>query len=200
MPQKRVRAHVNPLSITHEVHFEGFKNNNPIWMDVGSCKGEFVEALALKFPEKNFIACEIRRPLTEKLRKKFADFPNVVVFDGDAGLNFQNILQPSFDQGVKLEKVFVNFPDPWFKEKHKKRRFINPKFLEKSADFLGQETEFIFQTDQKFMFDETIEVLEESAFNNIEFFDESPYGVQTDWESAKIKEGDQINRMKFWKS
>lgn len=200
MPQRRVRHHVNPFSITHEVHFEGFENNNPIWMDIGSCKGEFVYELAQKFPEKNFIACEIRQPLVKKLRELYKDLPNVRVFDGDAGKNFQNLLKPSFDKGILLEKVFVNFPDPWFKEKHKKRRFINPVFLENSQEFLTSDTEIIFQTDQKFLFDETIEIVEESAFNNVSFFSEPLFGVRTKWEKGKIAEGDEIYRMIFRKN
>lgn len=200
MPQKRIRHHVNPLSITHEVHFEGFLNTNPIWMDIGACRGEFVYELAQKFPEKNFIACEIRRPLVRKLEELYKDLPNVAVFDGDAGKNFQNLLRSSFEKGVILEKVFVNFPDPWFKEKHKKRRFITPEFLEKSQEFLSSDTEFVFQTDQKFLFDETLEVVQESAFADVSFFDEPPLGVRTKWEKGKIAEGDAIYRMSFRKN
>ncbi|PID70601.1 hypothetical protein CSB37_00745 [bacterium DOLZORAL124_38_8] len=199
MAQRRVRKHVNPLSILHEVHFEGFENNNPLWMDIGACKGEFTKALAQKFPEKNFIACEIRKPLQKKLEVLYADDDNVVVFDGDAGKNFKTMLAPSFKRGVKLEKVFINFPDPWFKDRHKKRRFVNAKFLEDIKDFVDETTEFIFQTDQEFLFHETIEVLQDSAFSSITYFDESPFGVQTDWESAKVKEGNKIWRMVFKK-
>jgi tRNA (guanine-N7-)-methyltransferase len=196
---KRVRNHVNPLSILKEHSFEGFENDNPLVVDVGACKGEFVEALALKFPDKNFIAFEIRVPLARKLEERFREMPNLVVFDGDAGRNFRSILGPSLERGVLVETIYVNFPDPWFKDKHKKRRFVNAKFLEDMDGFLPSETEFVFQTDQKFLFDETLEVLQESAYTDIQYFDESPHGVQTDWESAKRKEGDRIYRMRFRK-
>ena len=196
----RVRAHVNPLSILKEHSFKGFENNNPIIVDVGSCKGEFSEALIKKFPEKNFVLFEIRVPLAEKLREKFKEYPNIVVFDGDAGKNFKNIFQSSIKKGAHIEEIFVNFPDPWFKEKHKKRRFINPKFLEECAEWISDDTWFVFQTDQRFLFEETLEVVESSSFSYIERFETSAHDTPTHWEQQKMDEGFQIWRMRFKKA
>ncbi len=197
MSPRRVRNHVNPLAILKEYKFAGFANKNPIMVEVGSCKGEFITEIIAKNPSKNFILFEIRVPLANKLREKFKDFSNVVVFDGDAGRNFREILLPSIQNGVSIEQIFVNFPDPWFKDKHKKRRFINEKFLANCAEWLPTETEFVFQTDQEFMFQETLEVLKNSAYQNIEFFDDSIHGVPTHWEKQKLLEGAKIWRMKF---
>jgi len=194
---KRVRTHVNPLSITKEYSFSGFGNDRPVIVDVGACKGEFTENLLEKFPEKNFIVFEIRVPLANKLCEKFKEHDNVVVFDGDAGRNFKTIIEACFKDGASLETVYVNFPDPWFKERHKKRRFINNKFLDEAARYISSATEWVFQTDQKFLFDETLEVLEESEFNHVEYFDTPPFGIQTDWEQAKTAEGSAVYRMKF---
>ena len=194
---KRIRPHVNPLAITKEFSFSGFGNDRPIIIDVGACKGEFIEALIEKFLEKNFIVFEIRVSLAEKLKAKFADHKNVVVFDGDAGRNFRSIIEPCQNQGALVEEIFINFPDPWFKEKHKKRRFINSKFLTDCAEWLDERTEFIFQTDQEFLFNETLEVIEASSYSVVEIFKKSPYGVQTDWEQAKTEEGNLIWRMRI---
>lgn len=196
---QRVRAHVNPLAITDEHSFEGFKNNNPIVIDVGSCKGEFTQALIEKFPEKNFILFEIRVPLKQQLEVLFKGNDNVVIFDGDAGRNFRSIIEPSLERGVMIEEVYINFPDPWFKDRHKKRRFINSKFLEELSAYIPQETTFVFQTDQLFLFEETLEVLRASSFSDIEFFDTPPYGIETDWEQATKKLGREIWRMRFRK-
>lgn len=194
---KRVRNHVNPLSITKEFHFEGFGNNRPIFIDVGAFKGEFIYELAEKFPDHNYIVFEIRVPIANDLREKFKNHENVVVFDGDAGLNFRNILQPCLDEGATIEKIFINFPDPWFKEKHKKRRFITSKFLNETAEWLPAEAKFIFQTDQEFMFNETLEYLTETPYKNITRFDAPPFGVRTNWEKAKIALDLPIYRMEF---
>lgn len=199
MNRKRLRHHVNPLSITHEYSFEGFGNNNPIIIDVGACKGEFSEALIEKFPERNFILFEIRKPLTQKLKEKFKDHTNVAIFAGDAGRNFLNILKPCMEQGAVIEEIFVNFPDPWPKDKHKKRRFINSKFLEEIAPHFDTQTSFVFQTDFEPMFHDTVEVVEASTFSNIEYFKDSAHDIPTHWEKQKILEGDPIWRMRFQK-
>lgn len=196
---KRVRAHVNPLSITHETHFEGFSNTAGIFVDVGAYKGEFIDQLSEKFPQNNFLCLEIRKPVAQKLREKFAERDNFAVFDGDAGLNFQNLLGPSLKKGVKIEAVTVNFPDPWFKEKHKKRRFINEKFLEHLATWFPKKSPIIFQTDQEFLFRETEEVLDIFGEKiDREYFTDSAFGISTDWESTKMEQGEKIFRMKFW--
>ncbi len=200
MSPRRVRKHVNPLSILKKHNFAGFGNDKPILVDVGACLGEFAEELVKKFPAKNFILFEIRVPLANKLREKFKDYENVVVFDGDAGLNFRGILEPCLKQGAKIEQIFVNFPDPWFKERHKKRRFINEKFLASCADWLPAETEFVFQTDQEFLFNETLEVVENSPFSKIAFFEGSIHGIPTHWEKQKLLEGAKIWRMRFRKN
>lgn len=199
MPQRRVRPHVNPLSITHEHAFAGFGNDKPIIIDVGAYKGEFVASLIEMFPDKNFLVFEIRKPIYRQLCERFAKNENVQVFDGDAGRNFRQILQPCLDQGAVIQEVFINFPDPWPKEKHKKRRFINAKFLQEVQNWIPAETRFIFQTDQKDLFTDTQSLVEHQGNFVIERFTDSPYGVQTYWESVKQADGDEIYRLRFYK-
>ncbi len=195
----RVRPHVNPFSILKEHQFEGFSNTNPIVIDVGACKGEFSETLIKKYPDRNFILFEIRTPLVKKLKEKFKDHANVKIFDGDAGRNFKAVIQSSLNKGINIETIYINFPDPWPKDRHKKRRFLNEKFLNQAAIYIQPETEWIFQTDQKPLFDDTIEILQNSPFNNIKYFNTPPFNIQTDWEQAKVREGQEIFRMKFKK-
>jgi tRNA (guanine-N7-)-methyltransferase len=193
----RVRNHVNPLANLKECSFSGFTNENSIIIDVGACRGEFIDSLSKKFPEKNFILFEIRVPLANSLREKFSSMSNIVVFDGDAGRNFESILRP-FSQ--KIETIYINFPDPWSKKKHKKRRFLNEYFLSQISEWIIPQTEFIFQTDQEYFFKETLEIIQKSSFSNIQFFDTSPYGIQTDWEKAKMREEKNIWRIRFRKT
>lgn len=196
---KRIRAHVNPLAITHEYGFEGFNNENPIVIDIGSCKGEFAHALVERFPEKNYILFEIRVPLQKRLEQLFQKHDNVVIFGGDAGRNFRSIVEPSIKRGIRLETVYMNFPDPWFKDRHKKRRFLNEKLLKELHEYITSETTFVFQTDQSFLFEETQDLLKDSDFSELEPFSESPYGIETDWEQATKQLGRTIQRMKFRK-
>jgi tRNA (guanine-N7-)-methyltransferase len=198
MTRTRVRHHVNPLADRTEHVFDGFENDKPIIVDIGSDRGEFVTRLLEKFGEtRNFIMCEIRKPLAEKLKKKYVDQKNVVVFDGDAGRNFENLLRPSIEKGFLIEEIYVNFPDPWFKERHKKRRFINEKFLKEAMKIISPKTRWYFQTDQKNLFDETCDLL---CNNNIHVtrFLEPPHNCTTKWEDAKISQGNEIYRIYFY--
>lgn len=194
---KRTRTHANPLANLKEYHFEGFGNNKPLFVDVGAFKGEFMARLSEKFPDHNFICFEIRTPIAEALKEKFKDKPNFRVFDGDAGRNFQNILQPCLDEGATIEQIFVNFPDPWFKDRHKKRRFITTEFCNALATWLPDTTEIVFQTDQKFLFDETLAYLAETPYQSIKYFEGSVHGIPTDWEKIKMAKGETIWRMTF---
>ncbi len=195
---KRVRNHVNPLADLIEHSFDGFSNNNPIIIDIGSYRGEFVEQLLEKFSSsKNYIAAEIRKPYARFLEELFTEHDNVMVFDGDTAKNFKTILKPSQDKGVLIEYVFINFPDPWFKERHKKRRVINRNFLQETKKWISTETVFVFQTDQEELFRETQELLVEERII-YEEFSEPLWGAQTHWETMKIGEGDNIYRMKFF--
>jgi len=195
----RIRHHVNPFSVLKKVSFAGFGNSNPIIVDVGSCYGEFVEKLAEKFPGKNFLALEIREKLIQMLEKKFSEQENIQVLNGDAGKNWTNIIKPCQEQGAIIENVFINFPDPWFKVKHHKRRFVSESFLQSASEIFDEKTTFYFQTDQKELFDDTLEIVQNSVFNKITFFENSPWGITTDWEEAKMRENAPIFRMKFSK-
>jgi tRNA G46 methylase TrmB len=110
---KRVRNHVNPFSYKKENSFNGFANNNPIIIDIGSYRGEFGQRLLNKFKvSKNFIFFEIRIPFFEYLKNLFKKNSNVQVFDGDAGYSLENILKKPIKNNIKIEKIFINFPDP----------------------------------------------------------------------------------------
>lgn len=199
MAKKRVRHHVNPLADRTEHRFDGFSNNKSIIVDIGADRGEFTQQLLEKWGDKkNFIVSEIRKPLARKLEQKFEAYDNVVVFDGDIVRNFENIIKPAIDKGVLVEEIYINFPDPWFKERHKKRRVINKKFIERIYKWMPQETRWIFQTDQKQLFDETIEVLKEFDTIELGFFDISPHNCTTKWERAKIAQSESIYRSCFY--
>ncbi len=195
--KNRIRHHVNPLSILKEHHFDGFDNLYDIVVDIGAFKGEFIAGLLEQFPEHNYIALEVRARMAQYLRKRFKEYDNVVVFDGDATRNLKNILLPSQKAGAFIREIYVNFPDPWPKKRHNKRRIITKKFLKSTEEWLDPRTTWIFQTDRKDLFDDTVAILDECNYA-YEFFDAPPYGVTTDWENAKVTAGQKIYRMRFW--
>ncbi len=198
---KRIRNHVNPLSHTEDVFFSYFPNNNPIIIDIGSYRGEFGVKIIDYFEQeklyKNFIFFEIRKPYLEFLEQLFLGKENVKIFGGDAGKNLENILKKSIKKGVEIEKIFINFPDPWFKKKHHKRRVITEEFLNNLKQWLPLKTEIIFQTDQKKLFKWTEKIIKKNGFFKIKKFNKPIWNITSYWEDMKTKEGNKIWRMKF---
>ncbi len=194
---KRIRNHVNPLADRTEIKFGGFTDNRPIMIDIGAYRGEFSMQLVEKFSDShNFIVTEIRKPYANYLRELFVDNHNVAVFDGDSAKNISGLLKKSIENGTLVEYIFINFPDPWFKEKHKKRRVLNSQFLSDLYSIVpNSDTKIIFQTDQKPLFDETVELIENDGQWDIEYFDEPLWNIQSYWEKMKLSEGDSVNRM-----
>lgn len=219
---KRVRNHVNPLADQTEINFGGFANAKPIMIDIGAYRGEFSQQLVEQFGDThNFIVTEIRKPYANYLRELFQGNTNVAVFDGDSARNIRGLLESSIKKGVLIDYVFINFPDPWFKEKHKKRRVVNHDFLNTLKDLLqtqapevvprpgcisgggtsgcgtSNKTKIIFQTDQKPLFDETVELIQENRGWQVEHFDNPLWGIQSHWENTKVAEGNLIYRVQI---
>ena len=122
---KRIRAHVNPFKFLDKHQFEGFKNNNPIIIDIGCAKAEFIFELYKKLKNYNFIGFEVRPLMIKYLEQEFEKYKNIIFFSGNAQNNLINIIEPNLKKNIKIEYIFINFPDPWIKTKHIKRRIIN---------------------------------------------------------------------------
>ncbi len=194
-----MRHHVNPLSDRSEYSFNGFGNDRPIFVDIGADRGEFSAGLIANFGDTyNYIVLEIRQPLAQRLEERFAHHENVVVFAGDAVRNLRSLLLQSIvSDGARIATIYINFPDPWFKDRHHKRRVLCKRLLDDVRLWMPLDTEWVYQTDQKMLFDDTIELLQCEGFSRITFFDEPPHNIRTKWEKAKIVNGDRIYRMQF---
>lgn len=112
-----------------------FANGNPVKLEVGFGNGKFLIEMAVREPETNFVGMDfyhkgIRKTITRinKLQLK-----NIRIVYGDA----KERISHYFDDGG-LKMIYINFPDPWPKKRHYKRRLIKPAFVELVADKLMQ--------------------------------------------------------------
>ncbi|MCD6490416.1 MAG: tRNA (guanosine(46)-N7)-methyltransferase TrmB [Thermodesulfobacterium sp.] len=103
-----------------------FKRKAPLFLEIGIGNGEFIVWVAKKNPESNFIGVEV----SKKYLKKAA---NRVVNEGLKNVKLMHIegskFISKFLERETLSGVYINFPDPWFKKKHKKRRLISQPFV-----------------------------------------------------------------------
>ena len=167
-----MRQHVNPLSN----HFtkteiipplkEIFTDPTlPIHVDIGCASGDFLFELALENNNWNYLGIEIREKLVKnaKLRVSEEFIRNLYFIFGNAN----NIFNDSHSKFLfkKIRSISFNFPDPWFKKKHYKRRVIQPEFINLLSDVM-QKGSFIFiKTDVKELFDH----MESTILNNLNF-------------------------------
>jgi tRNA (guanine-N7-)-methyltransferase len=163
---KRVRHHVNPLGLPFSQLGAArlpVPDGVPVEVELGCADARFLFDRAPRHPRTHFIGLEIREPLVDevnalaaaqKLSNLSACFCNINV-DLDA----------LFTDG-RLARVFVNFPDPWFKRRHHKRRVMNEELADVLFRKLAPGGELFFQSDVFDLALDAMAVLEASRFTN----------------------------------
>ena len=146
-----------------------FSSENPLEIELGSGKGLFLNRTAAENPARNFIGLEIRKKyaMYSAIRLERVGITNAVMFQGD-GLLFCNKYIPT----ATVHAVHVYFPDPWWKQKHHKRRVLNVGFMGDVVRILQPGGKLHFWTDVRAYFDSTLELISQ--------FDEliGPHDVQ----------------------
>ena len=155
-----MRQHVNPLSsnfnqierIPSLSEMFGDSKLN-LHLDIGCAAGEFLFDLALVNTSWNYLGIEIRERLvkTAKLRVQEKEIKNLYFVFGNAN-NILNDMQNKFIL-ENVKSISFNFPDPWFKKKHYKRRVIQPDFINILSNSLQKGSLIFIKTDVKDLFD-----------------------------------------------
>ena len=128
---------------------EIFGNDHPIHIEVGSGKGAFVSGMAKANPEINYIGIDIQKSvLSYALDKVLAtDVPNIKLLWVDG-----SDLTDYFEEG-EIDRLYLNFSDPWPKKRHEKRRLTYQSFLATYQQILPENGEIHFKTDNRGLFE-----------------------------------------------
>ena len=155
-----MRQHVNPLSrnfnqierIPSLVEMFGDPKLN-LHLDIGCASGDFLFDLALVNTSWNYLGIEIRERLvkTAKSKVREREINNLYFVFGNA-INILNDVQSKFIM-KNLKSVSFNFPDPWFKKRHYKRRVVQPEFINVLSNSLAKGSLIFIKTDVKDLFD-----------------------------------------------
>lgn len=137
-----------------DINFKGkwnekFGNPNPIHVEFGTGRGQFITTLAKQNPEINYIAMEIKEEVLLKAVEKAVEnnLTNIKFVWGDVN----NIL--TYFEENELSRVYVNFCDPWPKKRWNKRRLTYRGFLENYKTILNSNGEIHFKTDNEKLFE-----------------------------------------------
>ena len=155
-----MRQHVNPLS----KHFDEIERipslkemfDNPkfnLHLDIGCAAGEFLFDLALVNPNWNYLGIEIRERLvkTARLKVKDKENKNLYFIFGNANNIFNDLNSKFIIENLK--SISFNFPDPWFKKRHNKRRVIQKDFINLLSNSMQKGSLMFIKTDVKDLFE-----------------------------------------------
>ena len=141
---------------------ELFKNNNPIYLEIGMGKGKFIRENALRNTSINYIGCEINQSIIYKAAKETVNIPNLLLLNYDA---FK--LEECFANG-EIDKIFLTFSDPWPKSRHEKRRLTADAFLNVYKNILVKDGIIEFKTDNRNLFEFSVMKFNEMRYDILE--------------------------------
>lgn len=191
MPRVRVHQHVNPLAPYYRFTPEPLEIEKvfadaslPLHLDIGCARGRFLLRIAELFPAQNFLGVEIREPLVEEANR-LAQEKNLtnLHYEFVNAMTALDLFLEKLPNGI-LQTVTIQFPDPWYKKKHAKRRMVNTDLIETIVRHLNSDGKVFVQTDVEFLADEMFMLFRENKnFKEFEI-NENPFSVKTEREQA----------------
>ncbi len=171
-----------------------FKNNNPIYIEIGMGKGDFIIQNAIRYPEINFIGIEKYDSVVVRAIQKSneLELDNLKIIKVDA-----NTLGEIFSR--EIDTIYLNFSDPWPKERHAKRRLTSQLFLNIYNNIFKDTKKIIMKTDNIDLFNYSLESLKENGYeivfktNDLDCLDKD--NIMTEYESKFYNKGIKINKL-----
>lgn len=201
--RQRHRRHANPFTVRGAVEHvdwaQVYRREAPFALDIGCGPGRFVCDLAAAHPEWNVLGLEIRQHLVEEVRHGITArrLPHAWAMVANANLHLAQLLPPR-----SVAFVSVNFPDPWYKKRHRKRRVVNAEWIKELCDKLAPGAEFHAMTDFLPIAREIREVLGKHphftcAIGGDGFASSSTTGLASEREIKHMQRGETIFRLRY---
>ncbi|WP_299414049.1 tRNA (guanosine(46)-N7)-methyltransferase TrmB [Acaryochloris sp. IP29b_bin.148] len=202
----RVRQHVNPLSLKFQ-HAIAPPNwsaiyanpNQPLFLDIGCARGQFLLGMAQLQPHHNFLGIEIRQPLVQSAnqQRETLQLHNLHYLFGNINRSLTSLLGPNSLQGATIQ-----FPDPWFKRRHQKRRVVQPELVAALAICIQPGGFVLIQSDVLEVAAEMRDrIAEQPAFQPTrspeDWLQDNPLPVPTEREQLTLSQGLPVYRSLF---
>lgn len=202
VPEAESIIQASPLCIKEPTANKGqwnmsFSNNRPINIEIGMGKGKFLIGMADEHPDINFIGIEKYSSVLYKAVGKITDEENIRFICNDASLI------ADFFEKNEVEKIYLNFSDPWPKARHEKRRLTSHRFLDVYEKVLQAGGKLEFKTDNVDLFDYSYESIiakegwkviakTHDLWNDSELF---PGNITTEYEEKFAAKGQKICKL-----
>lgn len=170
-----------------------FNNNNPLYIELGMGKGDFIINNALKYPNINFIGIEKYDSVIVRAIQKSNELElnNLKLLRLDV-INIDDV----FDK--EIDKIYLNFSDPWPKERHAKRRLTSNIFLDKYSKIFKNDYIIEMKTDNIDLFDYSLESLSNYGYDILyltnDLHNENIDNIETEYEHKFSSNGVKINK------
>ena len=183
---------------------ELFENDNPIHLELGCGKGQFISQLAVQNDNVNYIAVDLvdamlglaKRNVESTYKEQEKEIKNVFLTRYDIE-RILNIL----DKKDGIERIYINFCNPWPRGKHHKKRLTHTKQLEKYKEFLVEGGEIYFKTDDDNLFEDSLVYFKEAGFeivkntHNLESEENFWENIETEHEKMFKEQGIKIKAL-----
>jgi tRNA (guanine-N7-)-methyltransferase len=171
-----------------------FDNDNPIHIEIGMGKGDFIIKNAIKYPNINFIGIEKYDSVIVRAIQKSneLELSNLKIIRMDARMLNEVFLH-------EIDTIYLNFSDPWPKDRHAKRRLTSPIFLDIYDSLFKKEKRIVMKTDNINLFNYSLETLKEHGYeiiyktNNLNSMNEN--NIMTEYEYRFFSNGIKINKL-----
>ena len=185
---------------------EIFSNDNPIHIEIGMGKGQFITELARRNPNINYIGIE---KFSSVLIRAIERLENAPDYDSLTNLFFIRMdaenIEKVFEKN-EIKRIYLNFSDPWPKERHAKRRLTSTRFLARYHGVLVPDGRIMFKTDNRELFDFSLEQIEEAGWtlDQVTFdLHHSEYqegNIMTEYETRFSAQGKPICRLEAYRN
>lgn len=169
VPGSREAIADSPLAVNEPTELKGkwnemFGNDNPIRIEIGMGKGKFITTLAQQNPNINYIGIEKYSSVLIRAIEKCEELevPNLRFIRMDA-----EYICDVFAEG-EVERIYLNFSDPWPKDRHAKRRLTSKQFFERYDKILKNDGVVEFKTDNDLLFQFSLEQVPEASWKLVE--------------------------------
>ncbi len=197
-----MRARFNPKAIEQMQEFDRYikdkdtiqaiieKNKDKkIYLEIGMGKGEFITKLSELDKDNLYIGVELSPPILAIAVKKLKKYEeeNNTRLDNLYFMSFDAIELSSMFNENQIERIYLNFSDPWPKKKHAKRRLTNAKFLDEYKKVLKENGQIEFKTDNRGLFEYSIISMQNYGLKFIEIYldlhkSTDVFNVETEYE------------------
>lgn len=178
-----------------------FGNENPVYIEIGMGKGQFLLHMAAQYPQINFVGIEryssvLLRAIELYDTEEFCELKNIRFICMDAR-DLENVFAPD-----EVDRIYLNFSDPWPKARHAKRRLTSKEFFARYEKVLASGNQVEFKTDNTELFKFSMEQVKEAGWILQEYTydlhhnEEMNQGnIMTEYEAKFSAKGNPINKL-----